>query len=78
MHIRLRSYKIRKILSLVDFHSLYQLLQLQFLMVKFVLINERESNRKLPKMFAGKSLWITKKKKSFTCWFTQKRPGTVY
>ena len=78
MHIRLRSYKIRKILSLVDFHSLYQLLQLQFLMVKFVLINERESNRKLPKMFAGKNLWITKKKKSFTCWFTQKRPGTVY
>ena len=56
LHIRLRSYKIRKILSLVDFHSLYQLLQLQFLMVKFVLINERESNRKLPKMFAGKNL----------------------
>ena len=46
---------MRKILSLVDFHSLYQLLHLQvyrnglkllILTLKFVLINEGESNRK--------------------------------
>ena len=32
-----------------------------FLTLIFVLINERESNRKLPKMFAGKTLRMTQK-----------------
>ena len=65
MRVNLRSYKIKKAPSLVNFHSLYQLLHSQaycnglkpyILWLKFVLINEGESNRKLPKMFAGKNL----------------------
>ena len=35
-----------------------------FLTLKFVLINEGESNRNLPKIFAGKNLRITQKKAS--------------
>ena len=31
-------------------------------MLKFVLINERKSNRKLPKIFASKNLRMTHKK----------------
>ena len=31
-------------------------------MLKFVLINEGESNRKFPKIFAGKNLRMTEKK----------------
>ena len=36
----------------------------EFLTLKFVLINEGESNRKLPQMFGGKNLRITHKKKA--------------
>ena len=57
--------------QLVDFHNLYQLLhsevyqnglRLQIFTLKSVLINEGESNRKLPKMFASKKLvvWFVK------------------
>ena len=58
-------YKMRKTPGLVDFLSLYQLYTCkyivivqknEFLMLKFVLINERESNRMFPKIFAGKKL----------------------
>ena len=59
--------------GLVDFHSLYQLVHLQIYVdglkllelkktiktLDFVLINEGESNRKLPKIFAGKILRMT-------------------
>ena len=34
----------------------------ELLTLKFVLINEGESNKKLPKMFAGKNLRMTQKK----------------
>ena len=64
--------KIRKISSLVDFHSLYQLihackytvivLKYEFLTLKFVLTNEGESSRKLPKIFACKNLQMTQRK----------------
>ena len=36
----------------------------KFLTLKFVLINERESKRKLPKMFPDKNLRMTQKKAS--------------
>ena len=36
----------------------------EFLTLSYALINEGESNRKLPKIFAGKSLRVTQK--SFT------------
>ena len=64
--------KLEKSLALLIF-SLYRLLHSQVYRndlklwisnVKFLLINERESNRKLPKMFAGKSLRMTQKKAS--------------
>ena len=71
---------MRKIPSLVDFHSSHQLLhshkvyrdglKLWISNVKFGLINEGESNRKLPKVFAGKNLGMTQK--TFTHWFNQK------
>ena len=61
---------MRKIPSLVDFHSLYQLLhshkvyrdglKLWISNLKFGLISEGESNRKLP-VFAGKNLGMTQK-----------------
>ena len=80
MRINSRCYKIRKIPSLVDFHSLYQLLhshkvyrdglKLWISNVKFGLISEGESNRKLPKVFASKNLGMTQK--TFTHWFNQK------
>ena len=44
----------------------------KFLTLKFVLINERESKRKLPKMFPDKNLRMTQKK-SFRRWFNQKK-----
>ena len=70
MCVSFRSYKIRKTLNLVDFHSLQQLLLSQvyrmvfqwFSNVKFLKISEGESNRKLPKMFSGKNLPMTQKK----------------
>ena len=73
MDKNLRSYKIRKIPSSVDFHSLYQLLHLQVycnglklsisnFCIVFVLLNEGESNRKLPKTFARKNLRMTQSK----------------
>ena len=34
----------------------------EFMILKSVLINEGESNRKFPKMFAGKNLRTTQKK----------------
>ena len=43
----------------------------EFLTPKFVLINEGESNRKLPKIFAGKT------KKSCMRWFNKKRPDAM-
>ena len=64
MRVNSRCYKMRKIPSLVDFRSLYQLLHshkvyrdglnLRISNVKFGLISEGESNRKLPKMFLVK------------------------
>ena len=63
--VNLRSCKMRKIPSLVDFHSIYQFLhsqvyynglELRLLALKFVLTNKGESNRKLKKIFAGKNL----------------------
>ena len=68
MRVNLTDNKIRKIPSLVDFHSLNQLLHSQVyrndlkLKLKFVLINEGEPNRKSPKIFAGKNLQIKQKK----------------
>ena len=66
MYVNLKPYyKVRNIPSLVDFHSLYQLYTWKytvivpinaFLMLTFVLINEEESDRKFPKIFAGKKL----------------------
>ena len=82
--INLSSYKIRKISSLVDFYSLYQLLysrvyrnslKLRISSVKICMINEGESNRKLPKMFAGQNIRMTQK--SFTGGFNQKRLDAV-
>ena len=67
MH-KVKVLQIRKISSLVDFHGLYQWLHSQVYCnglkpwisnVKVVMINEGKSNRKLPKMFAGKNLWMT-------------------
>ena len=62
-------YKIRKTPSLVDFLSFYQLYNCKFIVIvpnneflmlnEVVLINERESNRKFPKIFAGKNLRMT-------------------
>ena len=37
------------------------LVDFQFLTLKFVLINDGESNRKLPKKFTGKNVRMTKK-----------------
>ena len=80
--VKLRSYKIWKIHSLVDSHSLYQLLYLQvyrndwkyeFLTLKYVLINKGKSNKKLPKMFADKNNWMTQKKTSLAD-LTKRRP----
>ena len=34
----------------------------KFLTLKFVLINERDSNKKLPKIFADENLQLTQKK----------------
>ena len=72
MYVNLRSYKIRKILSLVDFHSSYQLLHSQVyrndlkhwiynIKTYSLLINEGESNKNLLKMFANKNLQMTQK-----------------
>ena len=56
-HINLGFFKIRKIPNLVDCHSLHQLLHSQvylnglkvlFLTLKFLLIDDQESNRKIP------------------------------
>ena len=62
-------YKTRKIPSLVDFRSLYQLYTCKYIVIVpnyklvliFVLINEGQSNRKFSKIFAGKNLcgWLT-------------------
>ena len=54
---------MRKIPSLVSFHSLYQLLDSQVYHngLKFVLINEGKSNRELPKMSASKNLQMAQK-----------------
>ena len=69
MYVNLKPYyKIRKIPSLVDFRSLYQLYNCkyivivpnnEFLILTFALINEGESNRKFQKIFAGKNLRMT-------------------
>ena len=59
---------MRKTPGLVDFLSLCQLYTCkyivivsnnEFLMLTFALINEGESNRKFPKLFAGKNLRMT-------------------
>ena len=44
----------------------------ELITLKFVLINDGESNRKLPKMFAGKNFRMTQKK-SVTRWFNSKK-----
>ena len=44
-------------------------------MLNFVLINEGESKRKLPQMFAGKNLQMTQK--SIHADFINKRPDAV-
>ena len=67
MRLKLRFYKLRKIPSLVDFHSLFQLLHSQvycngLILRRFVFINEEESSRKLLKMSPGKNLQLTPKK----------------
>ena len=73
MRVNLRSRKIRKIPSLVDFHSLQESLHSQVYRnnlklqnyvkttLKFVLMNDGESHIKLPKMFADKKLETTQK-----------------
>ena len=48
----------------------------KFLTLKFVLINERESKRKLPKMFPDKNLRMTQKKASGDD-LIKKRPAAV-
>ena len=65
MPLKLRFYKLRKIPSLVAFHSLLLHSQVYcngLILWRFVFINEEESSRKLSKMFAGKNLQMTPKK----------------
>ena len=83
--VNLRSSKIRKNPSLVDFHSLYQLLnsqvyrnglKLSISKVKICIDKERESNRKLPKMFTCKK-FTTDTKKASGGDLMKKRPDAV-
>ena len=73
MRVNLRSRRGGEIPSLVDFHSLQELLHSQVYRnnlklqnyvkttLKFVLMNDGESHIKLPKMFADKKLETTQK-----------------
>ena len=62
-------------MSIIAFASILQWFKTEFLTLKYVLINEGESNRKLVKIFAGKNLeWH---KKASRADLIKKRPGAV-